>query len=908
MPMSPELRRKLAVLGATYARALSNAATRGGRALSPAMSSKITQLNAQPQARLQPGLGQMFREHAAGGAIAPTAKQQDMQNMLAQVPWAGEEHGGSPFAESTLNAQLRHRGLEHNTPAGQPNVHQQIAQRFGPAQAPRRPTQIGHASGDQTTVESQRDINARQGMGTFGGSLLDVFEGPAGHTGHLPELTRAGVGPQPRAMQRRPLPQVGRSETPITGAGGHARPTDGTAVLKAAAFRLPAAAGVGLPLALGGAMLARKPGVQASFRAMQEGGSTQERDIAGAIPQEALGQADAIHQALIAHGIDPMSVRMGIDAPPGSGKTTLAKAIHQRTGIKHYGLDWLPGNALHSTIGLGRNIENTPRAPHAGEVLEHYMLGRTYDPELFDAMVHIRRDPALLRHQLQQRGHGGYIGDTMDLDKSLGVADLGFDTLGGETVDLGGGVQMKLRPREGWGNALDEQLQQRGIDPSGLSRHEKLLSLHAGERTTGAGWTPYIKNPFSTGETLALGASIPLGVMAARALRRGPKLASDDSDDSTLHKALPYLAAAGVGLGTYGLMRKFRPSSVPALAKLQQAARKTKYEVATENPVGRRLRSFLSGARDVPHAPSSAAGEAFSAAHPGKTVLHHTPNGSAVAGDVNINAGVLPGALDDKYMFSQLMGESGTSGGAFPGMPGAIPDTHLLRDVLQQHRGDLAKAKDSFPNGYVIKPRVGSMSKAESLMTHETPMHDPRLRQALRNPGEFIIQEKIPIEREFRVHTVNGVPFTATHRSIPNEALRDMWNKHMGGGGGAFVPVMGDTRKSLMQFAQDATKHLGVSPSGENLLGQSEHLHHALDIAQLPDGSFKLIESNPTPGTLMNPITARKLQRMATGRWDPNTSALAGVGAAGLAGLAAHEATKDDEDETLRDKLRRRLG
>jgi hypothetical protein len=61
-----------------------------------------------------------------------------------------------------------------------------------------------------------------------------------------------------------------------------------------------------------------------------------------------------------------------------------------------------------------------------------------------------------------------------------------------------------------------------GIDPTGMTRHQKLLSLHSGKKETGAGWTPYVKNPLSTGETLALGASVPLGMMAARALRRVP--------------------------------------------------------------------------------------------------------------------------------------------------------------------------------------------------------------------------------------------------------------------------------------------------------------------------------------------------------------------------------------------------
>jgi hypothetical protein len=188
--------------------------------------------------------------------------------------------------------------------------------------------------------------------------------------------------------------------------------------------------------------------------------------------------------------------------------------------MHHHGLDWEPGNWWKSTIGLGRNIEKMPHPPRAGEITEHYMLNRAYDPELFDAQIHIHRDPDILKQQLQARGNSAYISDAMDLDKSLGVADLGYNTLNGESIDLGNGVQMKLRPHEGWGNQLDERLMAGGIDPTGMSRHEKLLSLHSGKKESGSGWTPYMKNPLSGGQTLALGASVPLGVMAARRLAR----------------------------------------------------------------------------------------------------------------------------------------------------------------------------------------------------------------------------------------------------------------------------------------------------------------------------------------------------------------------------------------------------
>lgn len=299
--------------------------------------------------------------------------------------------------------------------------------------------------------------------------------------------------------------------------------SEATNVLKSAGA-LGVAAGLGIPLALGGGMLLNKPGIQSNVKNMLDPnkGSTQEQDLGNALPDEAVQQAQHIHHALTSRGLNPATMRIGIDAPPGSGKTTLARALAQQAGMKHYGLDWEPGNAWKSTIGLGRNVEKMPHAPRAGEILEHYLLNRTHDPELFDAQIHIKRDPQVIRDQLTRRGNAAYIGDTMDLDKSLGVADLGFDTLGGDMVDIGNGVQLKLRPQEGWGNALDQQLMAKGIDATGLSRHEKLLSLHGGKRTTGAGWTPYVKNPFSTGETLALGASIPLGVMAARALARKP--------------------------------------------------------------------------------------------------------------------------------------------------------------------------------------------------------------------------------------------------------------------------------------------------------------------------------------------------------------------------------------------------
>lgn len=536
---------KFAILGSTYARALQNAATSGGRALAPAMESKLTQMSAQPNAKLQPGLGQMFREHASGGALTPTPQQADMQKMLAKVPWAGAEHGGQGnYAEQQLNARLRQRGLEHNTPAGQPSIHQQIEQGFGPPQRadqdpnPTRKVPYKGQGANPFLLMDQYKVPGKMGL-----PAQDTRIGPApapapGQSSALPgagaqppqqgasnEHTQVSHGQwrpgwqrsQPAPINRPDIPHVARG-LPV-GAGGIAGKGDATAVLKAGSFAT--AAGIGIPLAVAGGILASKPGIKADIAdRFHAPGDIHQKDVAQEIPESVMGQAQRAHAALAAHGIDPTGLRIAVDAPSGAGKTVLSKALAQQMGLRHHGLDWRPNLRMHQLMG-GGDIEKTPYAPHAGEILEHQQLLRSYDPELFDVAIHIHKDPATIKSQLLKRGRGARTHDLLDYDKSIAVGRKAFETLGGDAIDLGGGAIMKVRPREGWGNQLDQQLATQGIDPSGLTRHQKLLSLHSGKREEhGAGWTPYMKSPFTGGETAALAGSIPLGMMAARALAR----------------------------------------------------------------------------------------------------------------------------------------------------------------------------------------------------------------------------------------------------------------------------------------------------------------------------------------------------------------------------------------------------
>jgi hypothetical protein len=550
---------KFAILGSTYARALQNRAVRthGAENIDP---STFAATAAQPQARFDTDLSSYARQR---GALVPTQQSRAMSGLAHDLPWQGKEHQAPASAYGDANKMLEARGLSHNAPAGQPTSHQQIAQAFGkPTDAsggtevgrarlnprPQGPSVFQHldqwqhenpdkprnwmppaegAAGPPQRRQLQPQTHAQTQVGSMGGWQPQASAHPTASPSPIAGAMRPAGGPSSTQLLR----DMHAEHAPAMTAPGGAStavltkrpaPNMATQVLKAGAARFKIAnpaslmTSIGLPLAVGGSMLLNKPGIKADLADRLHGqGDIHQKDVAQAIPEELQGTAARAAQALAERGIDPKAMRFAVDAPSGAGKTVLSKALAQQMGLQHHGLDWRPNLRLHQLMG-GGDIEKMPYTPHAGEVLEHQQLLRSYDPEMFDVALHIHKDPNTIKQQVLKRGRGARTADLLDYDKSIDVGRKAFETLGGEPIDLGGGIIMKVRPQEGWGNQLEQQLAQQGIDSTGLTRHQKLLSLHSGKREEhGAGWTPYMKNPFSGAETSALGSTGPLGASIA---------------------------------------------------------------------------------------------------------------------------------------------------------------------------------------------------------------------------------------------------------------------------------------------------------------------------------------------------------------------------------------------------------
>lgn len=259
--------------------------------------------------------------------------------------------------------------------------------------------------------------------------------------------------------------------------------------------------GAGLGTALGAGMYAKsRPGIRAALshagqstvdyvKNLLQPGRQSIIDAArssGGMSAEARAQvaeqAKLIAAKIREAGLDPEQARIAVAGLGGSGKGTLAAELARELGIKSVELDDLTkglrpaANTLEETFGTAQNNLLKP-----GLIAEQKRVMTELDPDMFDAVIRLDRDPARIREQLISRGRGAWQSDLLDNDKSQKVLNYAFDNIKGDAFDAGDGVALKLRPAEGFGlkEKLHADMASRGIDPGEASQFENIQRVVA---------------------------------------------------------------------------------------------------------------------------------------------------------------------------------------------------------------------------------------------------------------------------------------------------------------------------------------------------------------------------------------------------------------------------------------------
>lgn len=195
-------------------------------------------------------------------------------------------------------------------------------------------------------------------------------------------------------------------------------------------------------------------------------------------------------------GLDPKKVRIAIAGSGGSGKSTLATAIAKDFGIKHRNLDW-ESTPRRQLMGLAKDQQKFTF--HPGTVAEQVHVLNNIDPDAFDAIIHVHPPLKTVKAQALNRGRGAFQLAVLDYPKLQKVIETGFKKTEGPSIALSQHIDLKIKPAGGFNaqHHLDQALKKKNINPKGLHRHQKLLSLvdHKKRTSYGGGFLPYLTAP-----------------------------------------------------------------------------------------------------------------------------------------------------------------------------------------------------------------------------------------------------------------------------------------------------------------------------------------------------------------------------------------------------------------------------
>jgi len=224
-------------------------------------------------------------------------------------------------------------------------------------------------------------------------------------------------------------------------------------------------AALGALLAAGievGQAIYSKPGLQASLDALVREILGQNPE-AGEPPEEVERQARQIGALFRSLGLRPS--RLAIDGLPGSGKSSLARALARLLGMRWQSLDHL-------------DLDTPMPLDEQDVVYEHHRLLRTQDVDRFEALIYLDEPVEVSKGKILRRQRGGYLVDVMDFDRLKRIGEKAFQCAKAPEYRLKESfVRLKVRPEGGFGalESLREEAAAAGISPGRLSKEELLF-------------------------------------------------------------------------------------------------------------------------------------------------------------------------------------------------------------------------------------------------------------------------------------------------------------------------------------------------------------------------------------------------------------------------------------------------
>jgi len=158
--------------------------------------------------------------------------------------------------------------------------------------------------------------------------------------------------------------------------------------------------------------------------------------------------------------------KLAIDGLPGSGKSSLSRALAKKLKFKWESLDHM-------------NLNKPVDFSQGRTVYEHHRLLRTQDPDNFDAIVYINVPIELAKKRILQRKRETIIVDIWDFEKLKKIGDKAFKICNGKTQRIpNSNIRIKIKPTKGFKayKNITTELKKQGVKTSGLSK-EQLLFL-----------------------------------------------------------------------------------------------------------------------------------------------------------------------------------------------------------------------------------------------------------------------------------------------------------------------------------------------------------------------------------------------------------------------------------------------